>query len=241
MVAAGAGVGVSVAFGAPIGGVLFAYEVSKANTFWTFGIAWKTFISTSCANLTLTILESIKNGDYLQVTNSGLLKFANINGNFYDLGDIAIFAIIGVFAAIIGSTYIYLNSSYAQYRKANFKQKWQKLVEAIIWAFVGATVVFWLPSAFGCNTPTSDIPESVIQRYDCFNPDDENPLASLLYATEGDTLRFFLTRIGSDQVFNIGVSICFFAIWFLFCAAQYGIAVPAGLFFPGLLIGGSLG
>ena len=40
MVAAGAGVGVSVAFGAPIGGVLFAYEVSKANTFWTFDLAW---------------------------------------------------------------------------------------------------------------------------------------------------------------------------------------------------------
>jgi H+/Cl- antiporter ClcA len=30
-IASGAGVGVSVAFGAPIGGVLFAYEVSKAN------------------------------------------------------------------------------------------------------------------------------------------------------------------------------------------------------------------
>lgn len=56
MVAAGAGVGVSVAFGAPIGGVLFSYEVSKANTFWTFGIAWRTFVSTSMANFMLTLL-----------------------------------------------------------------------------------------------------------------------------------------------------------------------------------------
>jgi len=36
IIASGAGVGVAVAFGAPIGGVLFAYEISKANSFWTF-------------------------------------------------------------------------------------------------------------------------------------------------------------------------------------------------------------
>lgn len=115
MVAAGAGVGVSVAFGAPIGGVLFAYEVSKANTFWTFGIAWKTFISTASANLILTILASLKDGRYLDVTNSGLLKFANIRGNFYDLGDIGIFVVIGACSAVISSLYIYINSNLAEY------------------------------------------------------------------------------------------------------------------------------
>ena len=103
--------------------------------------------------------------------------------------------------------------------------------------------MFWLPSAFSkdCNVPGDDIPDSVVQRYDCELPSEENPLASLLFATEGETLRFFLQRISSQQAFNIGVSICFFSIWLIFCATQYGIAVPAGLFFPGLLIGGSLG
>ena len=81
IVAAGAGVGVSVAFGAPIGGVLFAYEVSKANTFWTFGIAWRTFLSTSVANFILTVLTGIVNGNLSDVTNSGLIKFASINKN----------------------------------------------------------------------------------------------------------------------------------------------------------------
>jgi len=75
IIAAGAGVGVSVAFGAPIGGVLFAYEVSKANAFWTFSLAWKTFLATSVANFTLTLCDAIVNLDFTNVTNAGLIKF----------------------------------------------------------------------------------------------------------------------------------------------------------------------
>ncbi len=79
MVAAGAGVGVAVAFGAPIGGVLFAYETSKAMNFWTFGIAWRTFLSTSIAVFTLTVCEAIKDNDLSSIVNGGLLKFATIS------------------------------------------------------------------------------------------------------------------------------------------------------------------
>jgi H+/Cl- antiporter ClcA len=43
--AAGCAAGVAVAFGAPIGGTLFTYEISKPNTFWTFSMLWKTFFT----------------------------------------------------------------------------------------------------------------------------------------------------------------------------------------------------
>jgi chloride channel 7 len=53
LIAAGGSAGVAAAFGAPIGGALFAYEMSKPTSFWTFSMIWKTFISCSFAVLTL--------------------------------------------------------------------------------------------------------------------------------------------------------------------------------------------
>lgn len=56
MMACGASCGVSVAFGAPIGGALFSYEISKPNTFWTFSMLWRVFTATSIATFTLSLL-----------------------------------------------------------------------------------------------------------------------------------------------------------------------------------------
>ena len=58
-IAAGASAGVSCAFGAPIGGALFAYEMSKPNTFWTFDVIWRVFVTCACANFTLGVLTSL--------------------------------------------------------------------------------------------------------------------------------------------------------------------------------------
>ena len=56
--AAGAAAGVSAAFGAPIGGTLLAYELSRPNTFWSFTLMWKVFFSSCISTFTLNILTS---------------------------------------------------------------------------------------------------------------------------------------------------------------------------------------
>ena len=55
-IAAGASAGVSCAFGAPMGGALFAYEMSKPTTFWKFQMIWKIFVSCSIANVVFAAL-----------------------------------------------------------------------------------------------------------------------------------------------------------------------------------------
>ena len=78
-VAAGASAGVSVAFGAPIGGAMFAYEMSKPNTFWRFSMIWKVFLSCALANFWLSLLPAIFAGN-LSAQNSNSLKFGSVNG-----------------------------------------------------------------------------------------------------------------------------------------------------------------
>ena len=152
IIAAGAGVGVSVAFGAPIGGVLFAYEVSKANAFWTFTLAWKTFLSTSMANFTLTMLNAIATGNFDNVTNAGLIKFGDIKKNNYDLPDVIIFIIIGVLGGLLGALFIEINMAMGRARKRLIKKPITKFIEALAFAFVGSTLVYYIPSMFDCIT-----------------------------------------------------------------------------------------
>ena len=52
----------AAAFGAPIGGALFAYEMSKPTSFWTFSMLWKTFITCAFAVLLLGVLQTAFDG-----------------------------------------------------------------------------------------------------------------------------------------------------------------------------------
>lgn len=54
-IAIGAAAGVSAAFGAPIGGSLFAYEISKPSPFWSFSLTWKVFFASSISCFFLEI------------------------------------------------------------------------------------------------------------------------------------------------------------------------------------------
>lgn len=56
LLAAGIAAGVSAAFGSPIGGALFAYEISKPNTFWSFSLTWKIFFASSISTFVLSLL-----------------------------------------------------------------------------------------------------------------------------------------------------------------------------------------
>ena len=74
---AGAAAGVSAAFGSPIGGTLFIYEVSHPSTFWSFGLTWKIFFCSSISTFVLNILSCLRRGDDLSITNAGIIKFGS--------------------------------------------------------------------------------------------------------------------------------------------------------------------
>jgi len=62
--AGGASAGVSAAFGAPIGGALFSYELSRPATFWTFSMLWRIFFCCSTSTFTLSLLSQIRDNGW---------------------------------------------------------------------------------------------------------------------------------------------------------------------------------
>lgn len=81
-VCAGISAGVSAAFGAPIGGTLFSYELSKPTTFWTFSMLWRIFFCCCCSTFTLSVLSQLKHNQMnfgeLTVNSAGTLKFGEL-------------------------------------------------------------------------------------------------------------------------------------------------------------------
>jgi hypothetical protein len=65
-----------------------------------------------------------------------------------------------------------------------------------------------------------------------------NPISTLLFNTEGNTIKSILSKGVS---LTLGESVVFMSIWFIMTTVTYGIWVPAGLFLPGIIIGCSLG
>ena len=49
----------------------------------------------------------------------------------------------------------------------------------------------------------------------------------------------YLLRAANNSDFMVALT--FLLVWFIFTVLTYGVSVPSGLFFPGLLIGASLG
>lgn len=154
-IAAGASAGVSAAFGAPIGGALFCYEMSKPNTFWKFTMIWKVFFSCSVGNLTLAILTSLSDRTN-EGWNTAALKFGN--ASYLDENDDVLILlpgaiIIGVLGGLIGPLFINLNTRVNVYRKKYLTSSPLKVIETAIFGFATAGVFFILPYLFEtCNT-----------------------------------------------------------------------------------------
>ena len=143
--AAGAAAGVSAAFGSPIGGSLFVYEISRPSTYWSFALMWKIFFSSSISTFTLNILICIMRGKDLSITNAGLIKFGEYDENPYKLQDFPFFIILGIFGGLLGSFFIYVNFELNLIRKKYLTTKGLKVFETVALTAFTATVLYFTP------------------------------------------------------------------------------------------------
>lgn len=252
MIAAGASAGVSAAFGAPIGGALFSYEISKPNTFWTFSMLWRVFAACSVCTFLLGIFNSLWTGSTFSLNDTGALKFGKLDDQESSLLDLPAAVVIGVVCGLLGSFFIFVNINLGILRKKYITKNWMRIVEAILFALVSSCIFFGVVYArrTDCRkiTDNTELGETKF-RFRCAE-DEFNPLATLIFNTEGGTIRQLLAfpkqlKLATDPssestipVVDIGIYVI---VWYSLTIVTYGVWVPSGLFLPGILIGCSVG
>ncbi len=142
--AVGIAAGVSAAFGAPIGGSLFAYEISKPNTFWSFSLTWKVFFASTISTFTLSVFKQIYDGLFpISVSSNDIIKLGSSDLESPALDSVFAAVVLGFVGGLMGATFIIVNNQVNIMRKKYLKEKWMKVTESIVLVFLTVTAMYF--------------------------------------------------------------------------------------------------
>ncbi|GAA5983957.1 hypothetical protein JCM5350_001806 [Sporobolomyces pararoseus] len=172
ILSAAAAAGVSVAFGAPLGGVLFSLE--EISTFFPGSTMWQSFVCAITAAVTL---------QYIDPFNTGKLVLFQVTATQVWRGfELIPWLFLGVIGGIWGAWFIRLNEEWERLRRASGLKNWpvsEVAVLALFTAIVSYLVVFMrIPSAELVNNLFSDC--SSVDPYGLCDPASSTPTIVLL-------------------------------------------------------------
>ncbi|XP_010568254.1 PREDICTED: H(+)/Cl(-) exchange transporter 3 isoform X5 [Haliaeetus leucocephalus] len=226
VLSAASAAGVSVAFGAPIGGVLFSLE--EVSYYFPLKTLWRSFFAALVAAF---VLRSIN-----PFGNSRLVLFYVEYHTPWYLFELLPFILLGVFGGLWGAFFIRANIAWCRRRKSTKFGKYPVL-EVIIVAAITAVIAFPNPYT---RLNTSELIKELFT--DC------GPLeSSSLCDYRNDMNASKIVDDIPDRPAGTGV---YSAIWQLCLALifkiimtvfTFGIKVPSGLFIPSMAIGAIAG
>lgn len=190
LIAAGSSAGVSVAFGAPIGGALFVYELSTPNTFWRFYMIWRVFYSSCVATFAMAMWSGILESNFDDWSGADV-KFGDLSDglkiNIMEILPVAI--LLGVIGGLFGAFFINTNTRMNVWRKNNLKTKWIKPIETFAFSFITASTYYFL-SYFQATCNESETKDYGYERiHHGWCPEDQyNPVASYYWGGQGQVI-----------------------------------------------------
>ena len=217
---AGISAGVAVAFGAPIGGALFAYEISTPNTFWTFQLLWRNFFCSAVATFILGVCTSLWEGHPVTLSDSAMLKFGiTAQEHRIPLYELPGTLIIGAICGLMGAGFVYANEKIGKIRKSFLKKNWMKVFEVTIFAAVTSITFFSIAIIMNRCVEKNDDSFPFYRNGACVE-NQYSPMATLFFNTEGGTIRSLLSKAVELTTYE---TLAFLIAWYFLFITTYGV------------------
>ncbi|TSL04362.1 H(+)/Cl(-) exchange transporter 5 [Bagarius yarrelli] len=226
VLSAAAAVGVSVAFGAPIGGVLFSLE--EVSYYFPLKTLWRSFFAALVAAFTLRSINPFG--------NSRLVLFYVEFHSPWHLVELVPFVFLGIFGGIWGAFFIRANIAWCRRRKTTRLGHYPVLEVLVVTAL---TAVLAFPNSY-TRMSTSELISELFN--DC-GLLDSSQLCNYANATDIKTNSNTLPdRPASHEVFTAMWQLALALVFkMLITVVTFGMKVPSGLFIPSMAVGAIAG
>jgi len=194
MVSAGCAAGVAVAFGAPIGGILYSLE--EVSTYFGQKVMWRSFFCATIASLAVQFIDPFQEGK--------LVQFQITYTKAWNWFEMVPFVLLGVMGGLAGAFFIAGNSFVNRWRKTTFLST-MPFIEVAVVAMITALIKF--QSSFTRGNVTSLL-EALFE--DCSHAPAEDPLNMCDVDNVGSTMTslFFTTMVTLLlTTYSVGLSV----------------------------------
>ncbi|AAS52614.2 AEL071Cp [Eremothecium gossypii ATCC 10895] len=211
--------GVAVAFGAPIGGVLFGLEEMSSSPHFNLSTLWKSFYVALSAVSTLQYLDPFRNGK--------IVLFEVKYDRDWHVEEIPIFILLGIFGGLYGHYIGNLNIWFVTFRR-NYLSKWP-LREVFVLALATTCLSYFNEFL------KLDMTESMsLLFHECVEEKSGMNFEHRLCQLDGkfsflSFLTLYCSLMFATVVRALGVVV------------SYGARVPAGIFVPSMAVGATFG